>query len=84
METERHMRTRHHVLPAVGLVLLTAFLACSNSAWADYQAGWEAYDRGDYKTALKEFRPLAEEGHAAAQTTLGVAYGRGARCATGL
>jgi len=32
METERNVRARHRVMPAVGLVLVTAFLA-----WADLQ-----------------------------------------------
>ncbi len=34
---------------------------------ADFQAGWEAYKHGDYKTALKEWRLLAEQGDAAAR-----------------
>ncbi len=29
-------------------------------AWADFQAGMDAYKRGDFDTALKEFRLLAE------------------------
>jgi len=29
---------------------------------SSYQAGLDAYERGDYETALKEFRPLAEQG----------------------
>ncbi len=39
----------------------------------------EAYDRGDYTTALRQWRPLAESGHAEAQNQLGVMYeyGRG-------
>ncbi len=41
---------------------------------ADYQAGEEAYDRGDYATALKEWRPLAEQGDAEAQIQVGTMY----------
>ena len=41
---------------------------------ADYQAGWEAYERGDFAAALKEFRPLAEQGLAEAQADLAVMY----------
>jgi TPR repeat protein len=39
-----------------------------------------AYDRGDYATALRLLRPLADQGDAAAQTKLGEMYynGRGA------
>jgi len=54
METERRIRARHRVLPAVGFVLVTAFLACSVHEGADYQAGWGAYDRGDYEAAFQE------------------------------
>ena len=41
---------------------------------ADFDKGMEAYDKGDYATALKEWRPLAEQGHAKAQNGLGVVY----------
>lgn len=44
---------------------------------ADYQAGVEAYGRGDHAAALREFRPLAEQGHAGAQTGLGFIYANG-------
>ena len=41
---------------------------------ADFEAGLGAYNRGDYERALREFRPLAEQGVAPAQTNLGVMY----------
>ncbi len=44
---------------------------------SSYQVGCDAYERGDYDTALKEFRPLAEQGHTEAQWSLGVMYERG-------
>ena len=44
---------------------------------ADFQAGFDAYNGGDYDTALKEFRPLAERGKAVAQWSLGIMYERG-------
>jgi hypothetical protein len=34
------------------------------SSSADFQTGVGAYGRGDYATALREFRPLAEQGNA--------------------
>ena len=37
----------------------------------DYQKGLDAYNKGDYATALREWKPLAEQGHARAQTNLG-------------
>ncbi len=57
------------------LVGLTLMLA--KPAWADFQAGVDAYERGDYDTALKEWRPLAEQGHAQAQLNLGIMYSQG-------
>ena len=46
---------------------------------ADFQAGLNAYARGDYATAFKEWLPLAEQGEALAQLVLGglYEYGRG-------
>ena len=41
------------------------------------QAGFAAYTRGDYKTAMKKFRPLAEQGDTTAQYNLGVMYWHG-------
>ncbi len=40
-------------------------------------AGAAAYSRGDYATALQEFKRLAERGSAIAQKMLGVMYGKG-------
>ena len=44
---------------------------------ADYQKGLDAYNRGDYQAALREWRPLAEQGHADAQARLGLMYDLG-------
>ena len=57
---------------AVGLVFMLAI-----PVLADFQAGFDAYNGGDYDTALKEFRPLAERGKAVAQWSLGIMYERG-------
>jgi uncharacterized protein len=59
----------------VALVLATLCLVVP--AWADFQAGIDANDREDYATALREWRPLAEEGDARAQYHLGVLYRKG-------
>ena len=64
------MRTATMLL-ALGVVLVAA------PAWADFEAGVEAHERGDYATALKEFRALAEQGGAEAQNNLGWMYERG-------
>ncbi len=44
---------------------------------SSYQKGCDAYERGDYDTALKEFRPLADQGIAVAQYNLGLMYHKG-------
>ncbi len=63
------------------LMLAVIVVLVAVPAWADFKAGKEAYDRGDHPTALKEWRPLAEQGNADAQFNLGVMYyfGRGVR-----
>ncbi len=43
----------------------------------DFADGLAAIERGDYATALREFRPLAEQGVAAAQHNLGVMFHEG-------
>ena len=44
---------------------------------SSYQEGFEAYERGDFGTALKEFRPLVDQGYPLAQATLGLMYAEG-------
>jgi uncharacterized protein len=56
------------------LALLLALLALPPPTWADYEAGVTAYQRADYATALREWQPLAEHGHAGVQYYLGVLY----------
>ena len=56
---------------ALAIVFVLGF---APPAWADFEAGVAAYNRGDYATALREFRPLAESGHTEAQFYLGQMY----------
>jgi len=44
---------------------------------ADYSSGLSAYKKGDYKTALSEWLPLAEQGISQAQYNLGGMYAKG-------
>jgi TPR repeat protein len=44
---------------------------------ADFQKGLDASNKGDFKTAYKEWSPLAEQGYASAQHNLGVMYANG-------
>ena len=59
------------------IVSALLLLVASSSVAADFSAGVEAYERGDYATALREFRPLAEQGDADAQFILGIMYDNG-------
>jgi uncharacterized protein len=54
-------------------------LAVASPALADVKTGVEAWSRGEYPLALKEWRPLAINGDADAQFNMGQAYklGRG-------
>ena len=56
----------------LGVALL---VASGGSGYAqDFQKGLEAAQKGDFATALREWRPLAEQGHARAQYYLGLMY----------
>ena len=55
------------------LGLVSFRLGCSD----DFQKSVVAYDKGDYETAIEEWRPLAEHGNAKAQFNLGQMYRNG-------
>jgi|CXWL01.1.fsa_nt_gi TPR repeat protein len=59
------------------VVLVLSILCIDSPAWADFQAGMDANNREDYSAALREWRPLAEQGDALAQYNLGVLYRKG-------
>ncbi len=57
---------------------LAVLLGSAGTSWgADFYKGLAAYDSGDFATALREWRPLAEQGDARAQFNLGVMYKNG-------
>jgi len=58
----------------VFLLNLLLALIIAIPAVADFATGLAAYQKGDYVTAAKEWRPLAEEGDAATQYNLGLLY----------
>jgi uncharacterized protein len=60
----------------VASLLLVAGAAGSAGA-GPYEDGAAAFERGDYQTALREWRPLAQKGVAGAQFGLGVMYADG-------
>ncbi len=65
-----------------GLALIAALcagftLGLTAPAWAGWDEGVAAAKRGDYATAHREWRPLAEQGNANAQFNLGLMYDNG-------
>ena len=65
-------KTNLSLFMMLGLSLMFAL-----PVWADFQAGVDAFGRGDYETALAEFRALADQGNATAQYNLGQRYRKG-------
>ncbi len=62
---------------AIGLVAIALFVGSMTVHAEDFDAGFNAYQRGDYATALRIFRQLAEQGDADAQNALGIMYDKG-------
>ena len=60
----------------VTLVTLT-LIASVNPVRADYQAGVDAYQTGDFRAAMAEWLPLAEGGDAVSQNSVGALYDHG-------
>jgi uncharacterized protein len=56
---------------------LTLLLISVSPARADLEAGKRAFEQRDYTAAIKELKPLAEQGNAEAQALLGEMYGLG-------
>lgn len=60
-------------------ILFSSILILTGTiSWAqDYDKGFEAYEAGDYATALKEWKPLADQGFASVQYSLAFMYDNG-------
>tara|TARA_B110000014_G_C19986057_1_gene510628 strand:- start:271 stop:780 length:510 start_codon:yes stop_codon:yes gene_type:complete len=57
---------------------LAVFLGSVGTSWgADFNKGVAAVQSGDFATALREWTPLAKQGDADAQFSLGVMYEKG-------
>lgn len=81
MRVNPHMPTRRHA-GFLWRAALFAALALTVGLWAtsvraDFEAGVEAYDRGDFLAAYDEWLPLARGGDPAAQRNIGHLYRRG-------
>ena len=70
-EDRRFIALRLSVALALPMTCLAA------PAWAEFQVGMDAYNRGDFKTALREWQPMAEQGDARAQFYFGLLYENG-------
>ena len=60
----------------IPVLLFSLFLGASSYS-ADFNKGLTAAQSGDFATALKEWKPLAGQGDADAQTNLGLMYQNG-------
>ncbi len=57
---------------------LAVLLSGAGTSWgADFNKGLAAAESGDFATALREWKPLAEKGDATAQFNLGLMYRKG-------
>ena len=61
----------------IGLLAIMATGFAASPLQAGFVEGWDAYQRGDFVTALSEWKPLAESGDARAQFNLGVLFDQG-------
>ena len=66
-----------HLATIFCLTFTLIFGTAGTSHSADFDKGWKAYQTEDYATALREWTPLAEQGDAEAQFSLGVMYEHG-------
>jgi uncharacterized protein len=75
---ERRRELQLNMTKLARLIAVGIMLSAEQVTAADpFEDGQAAYDRGDYATALKLWRPLAEHGAVEAQYNLGVMYDNG-------
>ncbi len=67
---------KHSIKSLLATLVVSLSLAAPVLA-GPMEDGMAAYDREDYATALRLWRPLAEQGHATAQYNLGIIYEKG-------
>ena len=64
-------------LNIISAAVISVVMLATSAFAQDFQKGLEAAQSGDFATALQEWRPLAEQGHADAQFNLGIMYDNG-------
>src|SRR3972149_6213739 len=67
-----HMRS-----PSAALILVISLLIGVPAIAGTYEDATKAYERGDYKTAFRLIKPLAEQGSPKSQYNLGLMYALG-------
>lgn len=65
------------MIPIRTIALVLSIVCLTVPAWADFRAGEDAYNRGDYAAVLHEWRPLVERGDASAQYNFDGLYANG-------
>ena len=65
------------VIRSVVVALVLSVVFAASVAAGPFEDGYSAYQSGDYATALRLFRPLAEQGDTDAQFSLGKMYRKG-------
>ena len=68
---------RMNIRKIITWLTLSMLLSSGIAIAADFNKGLQAYNSGDFKTALAEWTPLAEQGNAQAQYNLGLMYRNG-------
>ena len=74
---------RRYMAMMLILTLTMLILPLSPATGQDMQEVSEAYERGDYATAIELLRPFAEQGDAPAQRNLGLMHYHGEGVAAG-
>ena len=62
------------LIAGIALLVVAGFLQVGRASGADLDLGSEAFEAGDYATAFRHWKPLAEAGNASAQYNLGILY----------
>lgn len=61
----------------LGAISLLSIMFAFNAHAKSYNDGFIAAEKGDYQSAMQQWGPLAEQGHAIAQFNLGMLYHSG-------
>ena len=73
----KSFRRACHGLLGISVIAMSVSLFAAPTVTTGFNAGWQAYEQGDYTRAAKIWTSLAERGHANAQINLGFMYDYG-------